>query len=154
MQLNTILLLLALAIDAQTRSGLVAAADGGHVRVIAGGALGRNLGDGTTAAAAAKLLVELLLEGLAQEPQGKRVDTGVGEHQDSSDDTADEVCQRSVHLRREGKGAGVRGHQRVRRHPSPRSSLKVTTLKSSLTASIMSPLCSSLAALPAGLLPQ
>lgn len=138
MQLNTILLLLALAIDAQTSSGLVGAADGGHVRAIVGGALGRNLGDGTTAAAA-ELLVELLLEGLAQEPQGKRVDTGVGEHEDSSDDTADEVCQRSVHLRREGKGAWVRGHQRVRRHPSPRSSLKVTTLKSSLTASIVSP---------------
>lgn len=83
------------------------AADRGHVCVILGGALERNLGDGRTAAAA-KLLVELLLEGLAQEPEGKRVDTGVGEHQDSSDNAADEVCQRSVHLHGDGNGASVR----------------------------------------------
>lgn len=82
------------------------AADGGHLCVIMGGALERNLGDHS--AATAKLLVELLLKGLAQEPKGKRVDTGVGEHQDSSYNTADKVCQRSVHLRGEGKGASVR----------------------------------------------
>lgn len=82
------------------------AADRGHVCVVMGGALGRNFADGTTATA--KLLVELLLEGLTQEPEGKRVDAGVGEHQDSSDNAADKVCQRSVHLHREGKGASVR----------------------------------------------
>lgn len=103
LQLNIILLVHALAIDAQTCPGLMGAADGGHVCVIVGGALERNLGDGTTATA--ELLVELLLEGLAQEPQGKRVDTGVGEHQDSSDNTADKVCQRSIHLDGEEKGA-------------------------------------------------
>lgn len=79
------------------------AADRGHLCVIMGGALQSNLGDRT--AAGAELLVELLLEGLAQEPKGKGVDTGVDEHQDSSYNAADKVCQRSVHLRREGKGA-------------------------------------------------
>lgn len=74
------------------------AADGGHVRVILGGALESNLAGST--AATAKLLVELLLEALAEEPEGKRVDTGVGEHQDSSDNTADKVRQRGVHLHR------------------------------------------------------
>lgn len=92
--------------DAETCPALVVAVDGGHVRVILGGALERNLGGGTTAAA--KLLVELLLEALAQEPEGKRVDARVGEHQDSSNNTADKVCQRSVHLCKEGKGDLVR----------------------------------------------
>lgn len=89
------------------------AADGGHVCVIMGGALERNLGEGTTATA--KLLVELLLEGLAQEPEGKRVDTGVGEHQDSSHNTADKVCHRSVHLHGEENGASVRSSSVVTR---------------------------------------
>lgn len=43
--------------------------------------------------ATAKLLVELLLEGLAQQVKGKRVEAGVGEGQDTSYDTAHKVNQ-------------------------------------------------------------
>lgn len=49
-------------------------------------------------AAATKLLVELLLEGLAQQVEGKRVDAGVGEGQDTSYNTAHKVNQGGVHL--------------------------------------------------------
>lgn len=52
--------------------------------------------DRTTAAT--KLLVELFLEGLAQQVEGKRVDAGVGEGQDTSCNTAHEVNQGGVHL--------------------------------------------------------
>lgn len=49
-------------------------------------------------AAAAQLPVELLLEGVTQEIKGKRVEAGVGEGQDTSDDAAHKVNQGSVHL--------------------------------------------------------
>lgn len=48
--------------------------------------------------AATKVLIELLLEGLAQQVKGKRVEAGVGERQDTSNNAADEVNQGSVHL--------------------------------------------------------
>lgn len=50
------------------------------------------------ATAAAKLLVELLLEGFAQQVKGEWVEAGVGEGQDTSCNAANKVHQRSVHL--------------------------------------------------------
>lgn len=50
------------------------------------------------ATATAQVLVELLLEGLAQQIEGKGVQAGVGEGQDTSYNAADEMKQRGVHL--------------------------------------------------------
>lgn len=55
------------------------------------------------ATATTKLLVELLLEGLAQQVKGKGVEAGVGEGQDTSYNTAHKVNQGSVHLAWGGK---------------------------------------------------
>lgn len=66
--------------------------------------------DRTTAAT--ELLVELLLEGLAQQVEGKRVDAGVGEGQDTSDNAAHEVDQGGVHL--VGENMMNAGFKRIR----------------------------------------
>jgi len=75
---------------------LMCAADRRHTRVVMSRALRGASEDHTTAAA--QLLVELLLEGVAQEVQGKRVEAGVAEGQEASDDTAHKVNQGNVHL--------------------------------------------------------
>lgn len=53
--------------------------------------------------AAAQLLVELLLEGFAQQVKGKRVHAGVGEGQNPSNNAEHKVTQRRVHLAEERK---------------------------------------------------
>ena len=82
--------------DAQTRHRVVCAADGGHACVVVCRALWGVFDEQT--AAATQLLLELLLEGLAQQVEGKRVEAGVGESQDTSCYTAHKVNQRGVHL--------------------------------------------------------
>lgn len=72
------------------------AADRGDTGVVMRGALRRVSEDDVTAAA--QLLVELLLEGFTQQVKSKRVEAGVGEGQDASDNAAHEVSQRRVHL--------------------------------------------------------
>lgn len=72
------------------------AADRCQTRVKMRWALGGAFEYHTTATT--KLLIELLLEGLAQQVKGKGVEAGVGESQDTSHDTAHKVNQGSVHL--------------------------------------------------------
>lgn len=72
------------------------AADGGHPTSVIGGARQGLFEERTTAAA--EVLVELLLEGFAHQVQRKRVKAGVGEGQDTSDDTAHKMSHGSVHL--------------------------------------------------------
>lgn len=89
--LQVLLLLDLLAVDGgQAGHRVACAADGRHACVVVGGAL--------RGAAAEQLLVELLPEGSAQQVQGERVDAGVGEGQDTSDDAEQEVSQGRVHL--------------------------------------------------------
>lgn len=94
--LHTILLIQTPAIDAQTSHGVTCAADRGHPWGIMCGALRGASEERVTATT--KLLVELLLEGLAQQVKGKGVEAGVGEGQDTSYNTAHEVNQGGVHL--------------------------------------------------------
>lgn len=86
--LYIILLIQPPAFDAEAAHGVVCAADGHHLCpcVIVGGAP-----RGTPehhATAATKLLVELLLEGLAQQIKGEGVEAGVSEGQDTRYDAA------------------------------------------------------------------
>lgn len=75
---------------------MVCSAERGGTRAAAHRALRGAVADHTTATA--KLLVKVLLEGLAQQVKGKRVETRVGEGEDTRHDTAHEMNQRSVHL--------------------------------------------------------
>lgn len=101
------------AVDhAQTRHGVMCAADRGHPCVIMSRAL-RGVSQDHTAAAT-KLLIKLLLEGLAQQVKGKRVEAGVGECQDTSNDAADKVNQGSVHLVVRGERITKRVHKKKR----------------------------------------
>ena len=80
----------------QTCHGVMRAVDGSHARVIMCRALWGVCEDQTTATT--QLLVELLLEGVAQQVKGKGVDAGVGEGQNTSHNTAYKVSQWGVHL--------------------------------------------------------
>lgn len=72
------------------------AVDRGHPTSIIAGARQGLFEDCMTAAT--EVLVELLLEGFAHQVQCKRVKAGVGEGQDTSDDTAHKMSHGSVHL--------------------------------------------------------
>lgn len=94
--LHTVLLTELPAInDGHTRHGVIWAADRSHTCTVMHRAL-RVFGKDT--AAPTQLLVELLLEGLAQKIEGKGVQAGVGEGQDTSYNAAHEMNQWGVHL--------------------------------------------------------
>ncbi len=63
--------------------------------------------------AATQLLVELLLEGLAQQVEGKWVEAGVCEGQDTSYDAAHKVNQGSVHLAKKNELYSKRNVQNI-----------------------------------------
>ena len=95
--LHTILLIHFSAIDhAQTGHGVPWAADGRHMCVVTTRALWGAFKDHATATT--QLLVELLLESLAQQVKGEGVEAGVGERQDTSYNAAYKVKKGSVHL--------------------------------------------------------
>lgn len=94
--LHTVLLTQPPAVDAKRSHGVMRAPDGGHPPSMSGGAR-QGVFDGCTAAAT-EVLVEPLLEGFAHQVQCERIQAGIGEGQDSSDDAAHKMSHGSVHL--------------------------------------------------------